>query len=140
MMRSLPKYLIYVAEDNKDDCLLFQLALKQQPVKNHVRFFTHGAELLIQLTHQLDGRLPDVIFLDLNMPLMNGFDTLQLLKSTPEYVHIPVVIRSSYNTLEDINRCYDLGCQAYLTKSNFILPLNQIMDTLSENCITRHID
>lgn len=132
MMNYLPNYLIYVVEDNEDDCLLFQLALKHQRVKNHVRFFAHGVDLLIQLTHQLDGRLPDVIFLDLDVPLMNGFDTLQLLKNTPEYVDIPVVIRSWYNTLEDINRCYDLGCQAYLNKSSLILPLNRIMNTLSK--------
>ena len=137
MMRPLPTYLIYIVEDNQDDQVLFRLALKRQVVGCHLRFFTHGAELLTQLTHLLDGRLPDVIFLDLDMPLMNGFDTLQLLKNTPEYIPIPVVIRSGHHTPEDINRCYALGCQAYLTKTYPDLTLSRLMGQLTETSASK---
>lgn len=127
-MKTLPKYLIYIVEDDHEDRLMLQQALQAQAKGSIIRSFNDGAELFIQLTHQLDGRLPDLIFLDLEMPVMNGFDTLQLLKQTPPYQRIPVIMRTGHVTLEAINRCYDLGCQAYLTKDEFGLPLTRLIE------------
>ena len=125
-MSILSNYLIYVVEDDEDDRFLLQRAITRQSVACSLRFFTHGADLFTQLTHQLDGRLPDLIILDLNTPIMNGFESLQLLKQLPDYQHIPVLVRTGHETLESINRCYELGCHAYLTKKDFTLPLAQM--------------
>lgn len=121
-MTTVKKHLIYIVEDDEDDCLFLQEALHYQSADCLIRFFTDGAGLFTQLTHQLDGRLPDLIFLDLDTPVMNGFDTLRLLKQTRPYDQIPVVIRTGHETLDGVNRCYELGCRAYLTKSSFELP------------------
>lgn len=131
-MKTLPKYLIYIVEDDDDDRLMLQQALQAQTQDCIIRSFNDGAELFIQLTHQLDGRLPNLIFLDLETPVMNGFDTLQLLKQSPSYQRIPVIMRTGHVTLEAINRCYGLGCQAYLTKDEFGLPLTRLIEEQSE--------
>lgn len=127
-MTTLPKYLIYIVEDDDDDRLMLQQALQAQAKGCIIRSFNDGAELFTQLTHQLDGRLPNLIFLDLETPVMNGFDTLQLLKQSPPYQRIPVIMRTGHATLEAINRCYGLGCQAYLTKEEFGLPLAHLIE------------
>jgi CheY-like chemotaxis protein len=124
----VPKYLIYVVEDDEDDRIIFQRTLVHQSINCSVHFFSHGADLFIQLTHFLNGRLPDIIFLDLDMPVMNGYDTLRLLKQTEPYNRIPVIIRTGYETLETINHCYELGCHAYVTKKEVALSLSRMVD------------
>ena len=127
-MTTVKKYLIYAVEDDEDDRLFLQEALHHQSANCFVHFFTNGAGLFTRLTHELDGRLPDLIFLDLDTPVMNGFDTLRLLKQTQPYQHIPVIIRTGHETLDGINRCYELGCRAYLTKTSFhLLPLAHML-------------
>lgn len=126
-MTTQPAYLLYVVEDDDDDRFLLQQALKRHSFNGSLRFFTHGAELFTRLTHRLDGRLPDLIFLDLHTPIMNGFDTLRLLKQTEEFQRIPVVIRTGQDSLDQINRCYELGCHAYLTKHELALPVSSIV-------------
>lgn len=122
-MPKMPTYLIYVVEDDEDDRFLLQDALTTHRVSCKVCFFTSGSELFIRLTHQLDGRLPDMILLDLDTPLMNGFDTLRLLKQMDEYRRVPVIVRSAFEGDKHINQCYELGCQAYVTKTNHPLQL-----------------
>lgn len=135
MMATLPTYLIYVVEDDDEDCLLLKQALQQQGAGCLIHFFSNGADLFTRLTHQMDGRLPDLIFLDIDTPIMNGFDTLRLLKQSQPYRRIPVIIRTEHETLEHINRCYELGCEAYLTKSDFDLPLSRLIgDRNSSPC------
>ena len=131
-MKTLPKYLIYIVEDDDDDRLMLQQALQAQATSCIIHAFNDGAELFTRLTHQLDGRLPDLIFLDLETPVMNGFDTLKLLKQTPPYQRIPVIMRTGHVTLEAINRCYELGCQAYLTKDEFGAPLMRLIEEQSQ--------
>ena len=133
-MSTAPSYLIYVVEDDDDDRVLFQRALHDQSINCSVHFFDHGSDLFIWLTHIINNRLPDLIFLDLDTPIMNGFDTLRLLKQSEPYDRIPVIIRTGYETLDTINRCYELGCHAYLNKNNVSLPLGRIADM--EYCVS----
>ena len=116
-MPDLSNLLIYVVEDDPDDRYLLQMTLAAKYVASQIHFFTHGTELFVRLTHRLDGRLPDLILLDLETPIMNGFETLQLLKNVDEFRNIPVIIRSSSEMSSYITRCYELGCKAYVVKS-----------------------
>lgn len=116
-MTNLSNLLIYVVEDDPDDRYLLQLTLTANYAASRIHFFTHGSELFVRLTHRLDGRLPDMILLDLETPIMNGFETLQLLKNADEFRNIPVIVRSSFEMSDYVNRCYELGCKAYVIKS-----------------------
>ena len=121
--------LIYVVEDDPDDRYLLQMTLSARYVASNVQYFTHGSELFIRLTHRLDGRLPDMILLDLETPIMNGFETLQLLRSVEDYRSIPVIVRSSFEMSDYITRCYELGCKAYIVKSTYPFHFGQELMT-----------
>ncbi len=66
-------------------------------------------------------KLPDVILLDLILPKANGFDVLKSLKAHEETKHIPVVVLTNLESMEDIQKALDLGAMTYLVKSNYTL-------------------
>ncbi|QJD79620.1 response regulator [Spirosoma rhododendri] len=109
--------LIYLVDDDDDDRYLVQTILDNHYSACAVRVFASGADLLTHLTHQLDGRLPDLIILDLYMPMFNGFELLSRIKQNSDYEGIPVAIMSDSDEGESRDRCYRLGTNAYLTKT-----------------------
>jgi CheY-like chemotaxis protein len=109
--------LIYLVDDDDDDRSLLQTIFDNHHSACSVRVFTSGADLLTHLTHQLDGRLPDLIILDLHMPMFNGFELLSSIKQNHDYKGIPVAILSDSDEGESRDRCYRLGTSAYLTKT-----------------------
>lgn len=86
-----------------------------KPVFCHIK---NGADLLIRLTHCLDGRLPDLILLATNTPIMNGYETLQILKKDSQFKSIPVIMLA--DTSHDVvaKRCFALGCNGVIQKAN----------------------
>ncbi len=109
-------HLVYIVEDDDDDRTLLKTVFDDHFKHCELRFFEHGAQLMTHLTHRLDGRLPDLILLDLSMPVFNGFDTLQVLKKDSELCVIPTIVLATSNREKDIRRCYDLGSNAFMTK------------------------
>jgi CheY-like chemotaxis protein len=59
---------------------------------------------------------PDLILMDLNMPVKNGIEGLRSLKADPTTAHIPVVIVTTRSELDSISLCRSLGCAAFITK------------------------
>lgn len=109
--------LIYLVDDDDDDRYLLQTIFDNHHSTCSVRVFTSGADLLTHLTHELDGRLPDLIIVDLYMPMFNGFELLSRLKQNHDYKGIPVAILSDSDANEHRDRCYQLGTNAFLTKT-----------------------
>ena len=83
-----------------------------------------GEEALWQLQQ---GILPNIIFLDLNMPRMNGKDCLTELKADKRFKNIPVVIFSTSSNDQEINQCISLGAQEYIVKPATFEELVQIV-------------
>jgi CheY-like chemotaxis protein len=108
------KYRIIITDDDDDDRLLFKSVFDSNWRDCEIAFAGDGVELLDHLknTHQL----PSLIFLDLNMPRMDGFSTLTELRSNPAFRSIPVIIITTSSLPEHITRCYQLGANSYLTK------------------------
>lgn len=113
---------ILIAEDDLDDQLLLREALHENRLVNEVYFVQNGEELLDYLnqTNQFSdpecSPRPGMIFLDLNMPKMDGREALKEIKSNPEFRHIPVVVLTTSKAEEDIVRTYDLGVNSFITK------------------------
>ena len=122
---------IYLADDDADDCILFEEALKELIVKTLLTITNDGIELL----NTLDERVPPppyVIFLDLNMPGKSGFDALKEIREIEKLKDIPVVIFSTTSNSETIDRTFRLGANYYICKpTNFSHLKNAIQNVLS---------
>jgi len=112
---ALPKILL--ADDDTDDKSIIQEAMESLDAADTMCFADNGVHAWEVLeSHYTSAAKPCLIVLDLNMPKMNGTNTLRRLKDDPRFKDIPVIIYStSINPLEKA-RCIQLGAYAYLTK------------------------
>lgn len=120
---------IILAEDDADDADIFMDTLADIANDVKVEVFSNGQILLEALQTTTD--FPDIIFLDLNMPVKNGFQCLQEIKNTKRWNNVKVVILSTSSHPEQIKTAYDLGADLYLTKST---SYSEFRNTLT-NCL-----
>ena len=128
---SLKQLYILLADDDTDDCLFFKEALEGMPVSTQ---FTavHDGEQLMQLLTNKTIKLPDLLFLDLNMPRKNGFECLTEIKQHEKLKALPVVIFSTSFEQEVVNLLYDNGAHFFIRKpSEFVLFKKIILHTLT---------
>lgn len=115
-------FTIIMADDDEDDRLLAQDAMEAAGGSYLCHTVGDGQELLDYL--RCEGKYsgnesceaPSVILLDLNMPILDGRDTLKQLKNDPRLSSIPVVILSTSSADEDISEGYGLGASSYMIK------------------------
>jgi CheY-like chemotaxis protein len=122
--------MVYLVDDDVDDLELFQEALQENSYTGPVTTLTNGKILLDRLI--LDEKRPDVIVLDLNMPIKDGFQALEEIRSYPHLRSIPVVILTSSGKPEDEMRCMALGCNSYHTKPSTILEYGLVVNTVKK--------
>jgi CheY-like chemotaxis protein len=106
--------ICFLIDDDTDDQEIFSLALKEVSEDYTCEVSSDGYEALHHLIHA--RQLPDYIFLDLNMPRMNGKECLAELKKVDRLRQIPVVIYSTSSFQHDINETRALGAAAFITK------------------------
>lgn len=127
--------MVLLADDDLDDLEIIQLALAENSYNGPVRTVLNGEVLLEELSRMNEANnRPSVILLDLNMPLMDGFEVLKTLKTDVFLKNIPVIIVSSTTRKEDENLCYKLGCNFFFNKPNSIRefqPLAQLIKKLA---------
>ena len=115
-------FTVMLVEDDLNDIFLVKRAFKMAQLENPLQVVTDGEEA----THYLSGHgkyadrtahpLPKLIVMDIKMPRMSGFDVLEWIKHDGALRRIPVIIVSSSNRPEDIDRAYELGANAYMVK------------------------
>ncbi len=118
--------LVYLADDDEEDSMFFKEALNEVNVEIHIEDFNNGVTLMDTLLKKKNS-LPDVIYLDLNMPLMNGEECLDDIKTEPQLSKIPIIIYSTYvdDSLADILR--KKGANWYLVKPNSFEKLKNLL-------------
>lgn len=122
---------ILLADDDDDDTSLFQEALEQVPTKTRLDVAENGMELM-SILGQLQTK-PDLIFLDMNMPVKNGMECLTEIRNSSSYKDIPVVILSTSIADYLIQSAYHAGANLYIQKPNSFSGLvNIIKKCLSE--------
>ena len=110
---------ILFADDDKDDCLFFTDILSNLPFDTSLTIVKDGEQLVSHLVNNA-ANLPEVIFLDLNMPKKNGYECLAEIKSNTLLNKIPIIIFSTSYDEEKANRLYDNGAHYYICKpTNF---------------------
>ena len=127
---------ILIADDDEDDRLLAEDALRENRLVNDLRFVEDGEELMEYLLQQSkyadprDAPRPGLILLDLNMPKKDGREALQEIKSNDLLRRIPVVILTTSKAEEDILKTYDLGVNSFITKPVTFDGLVELMQLL----------
>ena len=109
---------ILLADDDKDDRFFFGKALKTLPIQTHLETAEDGVKLMEYLSKNSD-KLPDLLFLDLNMPRKNGSECLAEIKSNAKLKRLPVVIYSTSLHEDVADLLYKEGAHYYVRKTDF---------------------
>ena len=120
---------ILLVDDDADDQLYFLDAINEVHESVECDIANNGKEALLQMEVPPP---PDVIFLDLNMPVMNGYECLEHLKKQDRYKNIPVIIFTTSKDIQDIDRVKKMGAHLFFTKptnfSTLCTKLDKILD------------
>ncbi|HEX2485163.1 MAG TPA: response regulator [Myxococcota bacterium] len=113
--------VLMLVDDSRDDLALALRALRRLALKVEVRTASDGREALAALhVRGSDGAsepvTPSVIFLDVRMPDVDGFEVLRALRRAPHTRVTPVVMISTSSSPDDLRRAYELGANSYLVK------------------------
>jgi CheY-like chemotaxis protein len=123
----LKQLTILLADDDTDDCLFFKEAVGelQEPVN-----FTavHDGEQLMQLLMNEANILPDILFLDLNMPRKNGLECLTEIKQNKKLKELPVVIFSTSSSHDNMSILFKTGADVYIRKPGNLAQLVQVIN------------
>jgi CheY-like chemotaxis protein len=108
---------ILIGEDDFEDQFILEEYFQDNGVKNVVAFEKNGRKIIEYLEHlQPDEELPSLIVLDLNMPILNGTQTLFELKQNTRFSKIPVIIYSTSDNDHEKRKCINFGAVEYLVK------------------------
>jgi CheY-like chemotaxis protein len=124
------RHTIFVAEDDEDDQFLLQTAFESTGVVCDLVFFTNGEELINQLA--IADHRPTLVLLDLNMPIMDGFQTLSHLRNQEAYRTMPVLVLTTSSQREDVTRAYSLGANSFITKPHQYADLTRTVQQLQQ--------
>lgn len=119
-----------LVDDDVDDVLLFEEVLKE--VDRNIRFTSssNGIEAL-EFLNRNTGELPGLVFLDLNMPRMDGKECLRAIKQDERLRHLPVIMYTTSSQSRDIEETMMLGAVCFITKPSSVQDLKSIIATIS---------
>lgn len=126
--------VILVAEDDAGHFVLVKKNLWRSCVTNDIFHFKDGQEVLDFLFQTGDGNklvegTPYLLLLDIRMPKVDGLEVLAQLRADEQLKKMPVIILTTTDEAEEVDRCYDLGCSFYIVKpANY----NDFMSTVEQ--------
>ncbi|EEF62778.1 response regulator [Pedosphaera parvula] len=145
---------ILIAEDNPQEVVLLKMALRKNGIEGPIHIVPNGEEVIkyLRADSPYNDRktypFPATIFLDLKMPLRDGFGVLEWLKKHPDCAVIPTIVMTCSSEPDDIKRAYRLGANAYMVKPTAIEEFTGMMrltidywricakPEILENCVT----
>jgi CheY-like chemotaxis protein len=120
-MQNIQDVTILLAEDDPGHVRLIEKNLRRANVTNEIVFATNGQEAIDYLF--CDGAYTGkkraaqmLVLLDLNMPVLDGYQVLERMKADERTKRIPVIILTTTDEPREVSRCYELGCNVYITK------------------------
>lgn len=117
---------IILADDDEDDRLFFTDAFSELKINTKVNTFIDGVELMNYLNSD-DAILPQVLFLDLNMPKKNGLECLAEIKSNNKFEDIAIAIYSTSSSEEHIEETFVKGANIYIKKPSDFETLKKVL-------------
>ncbi|WP_445715128.1 response regulator [Flavobacterium sp.] len=124
---------ILLVEDNEGDIILTQEAFEECDFKTSIQVARNGKEAITYLFDSCTNtQLPDLILLDINLPLLNGHEVLKRIKENDKTKHIPVVILTTSSASTDINLTYANHANSFISKPSEIDDFFQSINTLGK--------
>jgi CheY-like chemotaxis protein len=129
-----PAFIVLMADDDEDDCLLVEAAFQEIVIAHDLRFVGDGRDLLDYLYNEGDFAdpekfpRPDLIFLDLNMPRIDGREALVIIKSDQQLKDIPVLILTTSREDRDIALAKQAGASSFLSKPEVFADLSDMLE------------
>jgi CheY-like chemotaxis protein len=133
-MSELPVEIVMI-EDDEGHSRLIEKNIRRAGVNNRIAPFGNGTDAVKYLfgadgSGVINKNKPMLVLLDLNLPDMTGVDILKRIKTNEHLKRIPVVVLTTTDDAVEIQRCYDLGCNVYITKpvnyENFANAIRQL--------------
>lgn len=121
---------ILLVDDNDDDVVLLEESFKDSKFLNLLQIVHDGQEALAYLRREgkyKSAGTPGLVLLDINMPKMNGFEVLQVMKSDPQLRSIPVVMLTTSTRDEDVARSYNGGACSFVSKPVSLEKLKEVI-------------
>lgn len=124
---------IVLIDDNKDHARILQWVFRKTGRDDMFVHFGDGMSALEYLQGSVKESVqkPDLIFLDFNLPMLDGREVLRLLKEGESTRSIPVIVVSSSEREEDIRRAYELGATNYISKSEILEDVNPMLNSIN---------
>lgn len=125
--------LILLVEDDIDDANLIRRILNRVPIAVDVEVCGNGQEAmdLLEASHASNsGRLPDLILLDLNMPVMNGNEFMRVLRKHPVLPAIPICVFSTSRDEQVVNAAYEDGANVVVNKVGTLEGMRKVIETI----------
>lgn len=121
MMSNVQAVTILLVEDDPGHARLIEKNLRRANITNQIMQASDGQQAIDYLFKE--GRYvgsphdpPLLVLLDLNLPVLNGYQVLKRMKEDPSTRRIPVIMLTTTDDAREITKCYDLGCNVYITK------------------------
>jgi len=133
--------LILLAEDDDNDVFFMRRALQKAEVDFPLQVVTNGEEAIDylggtgQFTDRIQYPLPSIMFLDLKMPFLDGFEVLSWINMQPSLKEIPVVVLTSSAEERDRQKATELGAKGYFVKPPTIETVRQAMRFVREQSL-----
>jgi CheY-like chemotaxis protein len=133
-MSELPVEIVMI-EDDEGHARLIEKNIRRAGVNNRITPFSNGTDGVKYLfgpdgSGAINKGKPLLVLLDLNLPDMTGVDILKRVKTNEHIKRVPVVVLTTTDDAVEIQRCYDLGCNVYITKpvnyDNFANAIRQL--------------
>lgn len=121
---------ILLVEDNEGDILLTKEAFEECKVKTEISVAKNGQEALDFLFKRgayVDVKKPDLILLDINLPIYNGHEVLRQIKADPQLKKIPVIVLTTSSNQKDLDEAYENHCNSYVKKP---LEINEFLNAI----------
>ena len=120
-----PPTVILLADDDEDDCFLFQEVLNELSLKTNLITVNNGIQLMNFLVNT--NEFPDVLFLDMNMPCMNGLECLTQIRSQEAFDELVIIIYSTSYEKDLAQTLKNIGADFYIQKPSEFLKLKLII-------------
>jgi CheY-like chemotaxis protein len=114
-MSDIPEVTILLVEDDPGHARLIEKNLRRANLTNDIVHVSDGQQAIDYLFSH--GRPPSLlVLLDLNLPVLDGYQVLERMKNDERTKRIPVIILTTTDDAREVARCYELGCNVYVTK------------------------